>query len=541
MNIGTSNWREIAANWLILCASSALLARIDRRPVARLGGSCPSCDPFAVATVQREAIESTRPVAAEDSVNPRTVQLILTVATIVAAALRLPFLSHQSLWLDEIYTREIIRESSLAGLWNHVEATESTPPLYYFLGWLFTRSTVAMRLIPALALIAAVPVSYLAFCRLIGSRVALATAAILAVNPMLVWYSTDARSYGLFVLTALLSLWAFSALLERTSTQRFVLWVVASMACVWTHYFGIFVVGGEAAVLLIARPGVRRATVGWTALLGVCLIPLVPLVTSQSGDERAGFIAGIPLSTRLSETVRQFAMGPNVPRTTLEASGLLVFCVAVVAGGWMAWRSPRRSRILLVLSVIAFATPLLLALFRIEDRFYARNIIAALPLVAALAAPAMLRIRAVPLVLYLVLATVASVWVTTDWRYEQADWKAALARAKTVDPAAPVIAVTEFSGPVVQTYLARQPVTSTGVVAQQAWVIVEPTRAAGHRALGPAPAPSLPGFVAKRAIEVQGFRLVLDEASQPTRIVPSALAGTTVFASSSTVSTAEKL
>jgi uncharacterized membrane protein len=40
----------------------------------------------------------------------------------------------------------------------------------------------------------------------------LATASILAVSPMLVWYSTDARSYGLFVLSALLSVWAASAL-----------------------------------------------------------------------------------------------------------------------------------------------------------------------------------------------------------------------------------------------------------------------------------------------------------------------------------------
>jgi 4-amino-4-deoxy-L-arabinose transferase-like glycosyltransferase len=499
--------------------------------------SCAPCDAVAMATAQREAIKSPRSVAVQGAFKQRRVQLVLVAATVVAAGLRLPFVGHQSLWLDEVYTREIVRESSLAGLWNHVEATESTPPLYYFLGWLFhARSTVAMRLIPALALIGAVPVSYLAFRRLIGSRAALATAAILAVNPMLVWYSTDARSYGLFVLTALLSVWAFSALLEGSSPRRFVPWVVTSVACVWTHYFGIFVVGGEVMVLLIACPRVRRATVGWTALLGVCLIPLVPLVTSQSGDERAGFIAGIPLSTRLSETVRQFAMGPNVPRAWLEAAGLLVFCVAVVAGIWMAWRAPTRSSVVPVLAVLGFATPLLLALLQIDDRFYARNVIAALPLVAALAAPAMLRMYGAPLALYLVLAIATSLWVATDWRYEQADWKSAIARAETTDPRAPVVAVTDFGAPVVQTYLARQPTASAGLLAGQAWIIVEPVRAAGHRALGPAPAPSLPGFTAKRALEVQGFSLILDEAGQPTRIVPGKLAGATVFAGRGSVS-----
>lgn len=456
----------------------------------------------------------------------------LALATAMAAALRLPFLAHQSLWLDEIYTREIVREGSLAGVWRHVRETESTPPLYYALAWLaHARSAAAMRAIPALALTAAVPVGYLAFRRLVGSSAALATAAILAVDPMLVWYSTDARSYGLFVLTALLTVWAFSALLERSSTRRFGLWAVASVACVWTHYFGVFVVAGEAVLLLATLPGARRQTLSWAALVGACLIPLLPLIADQSGDERAGFIAGVPLDTRVSEAVRQFAMGPNVPRAWLEGAGLALLALAFVGGLWIAWRSGKRARGLLALAAIAFLAPLLLSLLRIDDRFYARNVIAALPLVAALAAPALLRGRAVPLAAYLLLATVASVWVASDWRYEQVDWKGALARAERIEPDAPLVAVTPAdAAPVVATYLDRQPARPPGPLAQRAWVIVEPVRAAGQRALGPATVPGLPGFTAERTVELHGFRLVLEGAAQPTRIAPGELAGATVFA-----------
>ncbi|MGC1721114.1 MAG: hypothetical protein WA746_19185, partial [Isosphaeraceae bacterium] len=171
--------------------------------------------------------------------------------------------------------------------------------------------------------------------------------------------------------------------------------------------------------------------------------------------------------------------------------------------------------------------PLLLAVFGIEDRFYARNIIAAVPLVAALAAPAMLRLRATPLALYLVLASVASVWVATNWRYEQVDWKAALARAEAIEPSAPVVAVTSLGAPVVQTYLGRTPVAPSGVLAQRAWVIAEPIRAARQRALGPAPVPVLPGFSALRTLKVQGFQLVLLSAAKPSQIAVGA--GTSVF------------
>jgi uncharacterized membrane protein len=458
------------------------------------------------------------------------VWIALAIATVLAAGLRLPFLGHQSLWLDEIYTREIVRESSLSGLWRHVEATESTPPLYYALAWLVhARSTVAMRLIPALALTAAVPIGYLAFRRLVGIRVALTTAVMLAVNPMLVWYSTDARSYGLFVLTALLSIWAFSSVLGEGSSRRFGLWVAASVACVWTHYFGVFLIGAEVAVLLVARPEARRRTIGWTVLLGLCVAPLVPLLLAQSGSERAGFIAEIPLYTRFTEAARQFAMGPNVPRAWLEGAGLIVFSLALPAGVWLAWRSHPRSRMLLALAVAVFSAPLVLALLKIEDRFYARNLIAVLPLAAALAAPALLRLRGAPLAIYLVLATIASVWVATNWRYEQADWKGALARAEAIEPAAPIIAVTALSAPVIETYLARRPLASRGLLARRAWIIVEPVRAAGQRALAPAPTPTLPGFTTQRSLQLHGFMLTLADAGQPARIAPGKVAGATIF------------
>jgi 4-amino-4-deoxy-L-arabinose transferase-like glycosyltransferase len=457
------------------------------------------------------------------------VWIALTAATAIAALLRLPFLSHQSLWLDEIYTRSVLREPSLAGLWQHLEATESTPPLYYLVGWLLhAHSAAAMRLIPALSLIAAVPVSYLAFRRLIGSPAALASAAILTVNPMLVAYSTDARSYGLFTLTALLSVWGFSALLQERSPRRFALWASASVACIWSHYFGVFLVAGEVVLLLLALPQDRLATACWSGLLGLCLIPLGPLVASQTGNERAGFIAGMPLGQRLLEAVRQLSMGANVPRTWLEAAGLAVFCLAVLVGVWLALRARERSRLLLALAATAFLAPLLLSALKIEDRFYARNMIATLPLAAALAAPAMLRLKAAPLAIYLTLATLTSVWVATNWRYQQVDWRGALARAESLDRRAPVLAVNDLGTPVIETYLARRPAAGQ-MLAKRVWLIVEPIRAAGHRFLGPAPAPAVPGFTAVHTLRPHGFQLVLLGAPNPTPIAAAEVPGTTLF------------
>jgi 4-amino-4-deoxy-L-arabinose transferase-like glycosyltransferase len=456
----------------------------------------------------------------------RVVVGVVVVATLVAAALRLTFLNHQSLWFDEIFTQDIVGEPTLSGLWHHVKATESTPPLSYVIAWLLGgRSAAAMRAIPAVALVVAVPVSYLAFRRLVGREAATAVAAILAVSPILVSYSTDARAYGLLVLTGLLTVWAFSALREHRSRRRYALWVLSSVACVWTHYFGALVVGAEVALLLLDSE-TRRATVGWTAVIVAGLAPLIPLALNQSGDERAAFIAGISLGSRLTSAVRQFAMGPNVPRAWLEAGGIILLAGAVAVGLVIAWRQAEGGmRTVTGLTLIVVGVPLLGAALGVEDRFYARNLVAAVPLVAAGAAPALLRGRGVPLALYLCMATATSLWVATDWRYEQLDWRGALARVETIDRAAPVVTPGGDDIPVARTYLGRT--TETGVVSRRVWVIVPPLRAKGQRALAPSPAPvgRLPGFQVVRELQVHGFRLLLLGAIRPTEIAFPAFPG----------------
>jgi len=463
-------------------------------------------------------------------ISPRIVWLILALTTIVAAALRFPFLDHQSLWLDEIFTREILGESSLPGVWHHVAKTESTPPLYYVIGWFAgAHSAVSMRVIPALALTATVPVSYVAFRRLVGERAALATAAILAVSPMLVSYSTDARSYGLLVFTGLLTVWGFSAVLEHPSSGRYGRWALACVACVWTHYFGGFLVIAEVAILLVLRPPERLATLGWLLIIAVCTGPLVPLVAGQASGERAAFIETEPLVSRVLMTVRQVAIGANVPRNWLEGSGLAVWWLAVASGAIIAIRGDRGARMVLILAAGSVGLPLLMGLAGIEDRFYSRNVIVAMPTVAALAATVMLRLRAAPLVCYLTLALVTAVWVATDWRYEQTDWRDAISRVEAVDSRAPIIAVAPYSAQVVSTYLGRKAVSPAGLVTKSVWIMVAPIRGPHDRTLVSVPALAVRGFRTVRELKPYDFRLILAVANRPTHIVSGVVSYSTVF------------
>lgn len=475
----------------------------------------------------------------------RLVVPLVALATLAAAALRLPFLGTQSLWFDETYTAGVVDTGSLAVLWERIGASESTPPLYYLLTWAWTQlagdGDAALRTVSALALVAAVPVAYLALRRLAGRDAALATAALTAVSPLLTWYALDARAYGLLVLTGLLSVWACAAALEADDDsarrRRLALWALAAAATLWTHWFAGFLVAGEVVALLWLRPAARRATLTAAGAVLVALLPLAGILREQTGDDRAAFIADAGLLDRIEQLVRQFATGPNVPRTWLEAAALAVAATALVAGAWLTARRARhgddRARALLAVAAVALLTPLALAALGIYDRFNVRNVLFAWPLAAAVTAPALLRARGAPLAALLALGVAISLWTTTDWRYGNADWRTALEHVEARDPGTPIVVVTPLGRPVATHYLERPP-TAAPLAARRAWLVVEPARVPGERALLPADPPQvtplLAAFPAHDETRVHGFRLIELSAPAAVTLDPAGLPGAAVFA-----------
>ena len=127
--------------------------------------------------------------------------------------LRFATLGVQSYHHDEIVTASrILRD----GFWHAMDAvgfSESAPPLYYAIAWLWTQLTgtgeFGLRSVSALAGVATVPVAYLLGAELSSRRAGIVAAALVAVNPMLLWYSQEARAYALFVLLTALSLLYF--------------------------------------------------------------------------------------------------------------------------------------------------------------------------------------------------------------------------------------------------------------------------------------------------------------------------------------------
>src|SRR4051812_41293978 len=171
------------------------------------------------------------------------------------AALRFSTLGVQSFWHDEAVTVGRVLHPGLGGTLREIPSSEAAPPLYYVLAWLWTKvfgvSEAGIRSLSAVFGTATVPVAYAIGARLVSRRAGLLAALAVAVSPLLVWYSQEARAYALLVLTSALTIWFFAAALQEPERRRWLWWwAAASSLALLSHYFAAFVVAPEAAWLL---------------------------------------------------------------------------------------------------------------------------------------------------------------------------------------------------------------------------------------------------------------------------------------------------
>jgi hypothetical protein len=363
---------------------------------------------------------------------------IVAGLTLGGAALRFATLGVQSYHHDEIVTATRILPG---GFWKGMEAvgsSESAPPLYYALAWLWTQLTgtgeFGLRSLSALAGVATVPVAFWLGAELRDRRAGIAAAALVAVNPMLLWYSQEARAYALFVLLAALSALYFVRALDRGARRDFVLWGVFSALALATHYFAAFPIAAEAMWLLYRR---RRETGPGLAIVAGAGLLLAPLAIHQMSIGHAEWIGNFSLGHRLWETGLTFMLGetgdiiarPEHPLLALVPS---LLAVAALALAFSRGDRPERraAAIPLALATATVAVPVFLGLLDpAKDYVLARNLLPALvPFLVALAVGFTVR-RAGRAGAILCAALIAyslgfSVWASLSPALQRPDWDA---------------------------------------------------------------------------------------------------------------------
>lgn len=275
----------------------------------------------------------------------------LAALTALGLAVRFASLGLQSYHHDEVITAMRVIPGSFGEMLHSVKASESNPPLYYVLAWawakLFGTGEVGLRSLTALFGAATVPVGYLLGRQLASRRAGLLLAALIAVNPMLIWYSQEARSYALLVFFGALSLLFFARALNTARGRDLAFWALASALALCSHYFAVFPVAIEALWLLVALWWRWRAVL--PALGGVLAtgLALLPLANAQNNPTHIGWIENSPLPERLWETAASFLIGETghvIAEAPRERYALVPAILVAAALILLALRGDRRER-----------------------------------------------------------------------------------------------------------------------------------------------------------------------------------------------------
>ncbi len=279
------------------------------------------------------------------------------VVVVLALGVLLRFATWSHLWLDEALTVNIARLP--LGQITEALRHDGAPPLYYVLlhAWtaVFGTSTFAVRALPGLFGVAALPLMWFAARRVGGPRVAWAATALLATGPFALRYATEARMYSLVTVFVLVGFLAVMALRDGGGAKPAVVLAVTTGLLLLTHYWSFYLLVVTVVGLLVAaRRGQPGARLSLVAVGAGCLLflPWAPVFLDQL--KHTGTPWGHPGTLRsLFDTVFDFAGGywdAGIPLGLMffGLAGLALFGAAVdrnrvmfdwrarAPGGWVA-------------------------------------------------------------------------------------------------------------------------------------------------------------------------------------------------------------
>jgi 4-amino-4-deoxy-L-arabinose transferase-like glycosyltransferase len=345
--------------------------------------------------------------AARARIGDRPWPLVVFAATVVAAILRLPTLGRRSLWYDELISALIAKEplEDILRARLHLGADPAlvdrlytnNPPLHLVLlhamRWIST-DDAALRLPFALAGIATVPVAYLVLKRLFDTTVAAAATVLLALSPIHIAYSQEARPTAFLTLFALGMLLFLLRAAESNRAREWVWMAVCGVLAVWTSYFALTLVLpalGLVCVLLLGRD-LRgspwrtwwRRLVPAVLAFGAVVISAAPLVPDLRYIARLNDVATPdrpnPLRYVAQFHVTHFQLVVPIPTTSYSPTSILTHALALAGLSQLVLRRRFGYRLALVWLLVPFVV---LVTIKTSHPIEPRYLLFALPITLA--------------------------------------------------------------------------------------------------------------------------------------------------------------
>jgi hypothetical protein len=382
--------------------------------------------------------------------------------------------------------------------------------------------------------VATIPVAYLVGRELASRRAGLVLAALVAFNPLLVWYSQEARPYSLFALLGAVSLLFFARALRGRGPRDLWLWAAASVLALLTHYFAAFLVVPEGLWLAwVWRPRSRAIVPG--ALVAAVGAALIPLAREQSEHVSTQYIQSFSLPRRLlgvpEDFVTGFVIKWDTPAEHVLAAIAVAAALAGVAAALTRTEPAERAGALLAgaLALAAAGVPAVLAVAGV-DYLSSRNVlVACVPalLVVAVGLGALQRAGVALAAALCAVGVAVTAVVASDAEYHRSNFRTP---AQALGPAREprVLVVPPFLSPIMlNVYLdGLRPLPPGGAAVAEVDVLTPRNSRSGGARAGRPDVPRAPG-PAFRLVErryAEDHTLIRWRAPAPVLVTPASVA-----------------
>lgn len=210
----------------------------------------------------------------------------------IALALRLFHLGHESLGLDEFYTALQARLPFYQMI-KTLESYGTNPPLHNIIIYAWTRvfgeSEASLRFTSVLFSVACVGMTWRLARRFWGLKAAMIASLLVCLSDYQIFYAQECRVYALFGLLALLSIDLFWTLIHKPAWHPLISYFLIGILLLYSHPYAVFILMVQnvylIALWILQKPTPPLQWKQWIPLqccLFVCFIPWIRVISNKA-------------------------------------------------------------------------------------------------------------------------------------------------------------------------------------------------------------------------------------------------------------------
>jgi mannosyltransferase len=294
---------------------------------------------------------------------------LLIALLLVGSILRITSVGLNSLWFDEVFSRNVAVGSDVLTIAREGVAGDVHPPLYFILlhGWvrLTGDSSVAMRMLSVLIMILTLPAYYHLGRTLFNRSIGLLTLGLAVISPLQIYYSHEARQYALSMFFVA---WMLVGFIRAIRGRGWWLYTIMLLGGLYTHYFTGFVVVALQLWLFLNPTGRRNLRLRWrgwllsNTLALLLFVPQMLVFIPQAQAVLQSFWIAKPSPAAPLATTAFLIYAITLPRLLEPIVMLLMTCLLILAAIDMRRRNSRQVFHAWLLCLTVVYVPLLIAL-----------------------------------------------------------------------------------------------------------------------------------------------------------------------------------